>query len=84
MGGLLEQLLSLSILQSLALIILVITVVCVLNVYISGIRYPSNLPRFGEKEGATSFSWRTRKAWYTDCRNMFREAYENVGQNHVF
>ena len=78
MGGVLEVLLSLSLLQAVSLILAILTVVCFLSVYFSAIRYPTNLPRYGEEVGATSFSWRTRKAYYVDCKNMFKDAYEKV------
>jgi hypothetical protein len=78
MGGILEQLLALSTIQAIALVTLIFTVACILSVYFSGIRYPANLPRYGEKDGVTSFSLKTRKAYYTDCKNVYKEAYEKV------
>ena len=41
------------------------------------IRYPPNLPRIREN-GKLRFSLRTRLAYYTDCANLFREAYDTV------
>ncbi|MCJ1437464.1 hypothetical protein MMC27_006851 [Xylographa pallens] len=41
------------------------------------IRYPPNLPRIREN-GKTRFSLRTRLAYYTDCANLYREAYDTV------
>jgi predicted CDP-diglyceride synthetase/phosphatidate cytidylyltransferase len=42
------------------------------------IRYPRNLPLVREKIGKTRFSLKTRLAYYTDCGNLYRDAYENV------
>jgi hypothetical protein len=46
------------------------------------VRYPPNLPRVGEKPGAQSFSWRTRMAYYRDCKALIFEAYEKVHTAH--
>ena len=69
---------SLSLLQGVILITLILVAACFLSVYFSGIRYPANLPRYGEKEGATSFHWRTRKAYYVDCKSLYKDVYEKV------
>ncbi|MCJ1396113.1 hypothetical protein MMC18_009002 [Xylographa bjoerkii] len=44
------------------------------------IRYPPNLPRVREN-GKTRFSLRTRLAYYTDCANLFREAYDTYSKH---
>ena len=36
------------------------------------------IPLIREPEGATSFRLRTRLAYYTDAKNLFREAYEKA------
>ena len=46
------------------------------------IRYPPNLPRIREN-GKTRFSLGTRWAYYTDCANLFREAYDTVSIQRV-
>lgn len=69
---------ALSTFQTVVLAALVFTIVVILSVYFTSIQYPANLPRFGEKDGATSFRLKTRKTYYTDCKNMFKEAYEKV------
>jgi hypothetical protein len=78
MGGILDQLLGLGNLKSIALATLLVTIVGISFVYFTRIRYPANLPRYGEKEGATSFRLKTRMAYYTDCKNMFKDIYEKV------
>ncbi|CAN8106458.1 unnamed protein product [Discula destructiva] len=40
------------------------------------IRYPHNLPLFGEPPGARHFSLRTRWRYYVDCAAMYKEAHE--------
>ncbi|MCJ1420845.1 hypothetical protein MMC32_007204 [Xylographa parallela] len=44
------------------------------------IRYPPNLPRIREN-GKLRFSLRTRLAYYTDCANLFREAYDTYSKH---
>lgn len=78
MGGNLNQLFALSTLQTTAVISILFILLVVLSVYFTTIKYPAHLPRYGEKEGATSFSLKTRKTYYTNCKNMFKEAYEKV------
>lgn len=41
------------------------------------INYPSNLPRVRE-DGRTSFSLKTRLAYYNDCQALFLETYDTV------
>jgi hypothetical protein len=41
------------------------------------IQYPPELPRVRDL-GKARFSLRTRLAYYTDCENLCREAYETV------
>ena len=78
MGGILDQLLSLGNLKSISLVTLLVTIVGISFVYFTRIRYPANLPRYGENEGATSFRLKTRMKYYTDCKNMFKDVYEKV------
>ena len=46
--------------------------------FVVSISYPPTIPLVGEKEGARRFSWRTRLRYYTDCKGLFREAWDNV------
>jgi len=41
-------------------------------------RYPAAIARVREPAGKRTFSLRTRLAYYTDCRELFREAFEKV------
>lgn len=45
---------------------------------LSRLRYPADLPRIREPKGRTTFSLRTRLAYYTDAEALFRDAYLNV------
>jgi hypothetical protein len=40
--------------------------------------YPSNIDLVGERPGARRFSLRTRLRYYTDCADLYREAWEEV------
>ncbi|GKT72858.1 cytochrome P450 [Colletotrichum tofieldiae] len=42
--------------------------------------YPKGVPLVGEPEGATRFSIRTYWRYYTDCRGLFREAYDSYAK----
>jgi hypothetical protein len=46
--------------------------------HFSTLRYPVEIPRVREREGKRYFSLRTRLAYYTDAKELFREAYEKV------
>jgi hypothetical protein len=46
--------------------------------HFSTLRYPVEMPRVREREGKRYFSLRTRLAYYTDAKELFREAYEKV------
>ncbi|KAJ3538649.1 hypothetical protein NM208_g5815 [Fusarium decemcellulare] len=45
--------------------------------FIFGIPYPPKIPLVREPVGARRFSIRTRLAFYIDCQNLFRDAYDN-------
>jgi hypothetical protein len=45
---------------------------------LTGLRYPASLPRIREKKGTKTFSLRTRLSYYTDAKNLYRDAYEQV------
>ncbi|KAH7006901.1 cytochrome P450 [Ilyonectria destructans] len=45
--------------------------------YVLGVPYPPGIPLVREKAGARRFSIRTRLAYYNDCQNLFRDAYDN-------
>ncbi|KAJ0158932.1 Fumitremorgin C monooxygenase [Colletotrichum tanaceti] len=42
--------------------------------------YPKGMALVGEPAGATRFSLRTYWRYYTDCRGLFREAYDNYSK----
>ena len=44
------------------------------------LNYPDNLPRVGEPPGKTSFSLKTRLAYYNDSERVFHEAYHTVNK----
>ncbi|KAE9370254.1 putative cytochrome P450 [Stipitochalara longipes BDJ] len=47
---------------------------------ISTWRYPAEVVRVREPEGKRTFSFRTRLAYYTDARELFREAFEKYSR----
>lgn len=47
------------------------------------IKYPCNLPRAGEPPGKTTFSLKTRLAYYNDAEQLFKEAYNTVSHLRV-
>ncbi|KFY18173.1 hypothetical protein V492_00108 [Pseudogymnoascus sp. VKM F-4246] len=49
--------------------------------YFTQVCYPPNLPRVREPTGATRFSLKTRWAYYTDCKALYKEAYETYSKN---
>lgn len=55
-----------------------ILVLYLIEHYILGVPYPPEIPLVREPVGARRFSIRTRLAFYTDCQNLFRDAYDNV------
>jgi hypothetical protein len=61
------------VLTSLSLLLTVVVVA-----HFSTLRYPVEIPRIREREGKRYFSLRTRLAYYTDAKELFREAYEKV------
>lgn len=75
----LEQVIASSSLQAIGLAIIFIAALAHLLVgYFTQVRYPPNLPRVREPAGATRFSLRTRWAYYTDCKALYKEAYETA------
>jgi hypothetical protein len=64
--------------QVVALIAFIVFIIITISLIFFTIRYPRNLPRVREKEGKTRFRLKTRLAYYTDCRNLYYDAYENV------
>lgn len=78
MATLVHSIPALSILQIITLLILLAVTVGITIRQIFTICYPANLPRVREEDKATRFSLKTRLAYYTDCKNIFREAYERV------
>lgn len=47
--------------------------------FVLSVPYPPGMPLVREPEGATRFSIRTRLAYYIDCKQLFHDAYNNVG-----
>ena len=78
MATLVGPILALGTAQTLTSIALLVTIVRLTVLYLFTIRYPANLPRVREDEKAMRFSIKTRLAYYTDCKNLFKEAYEKV------
>lgn len=77
MANSLNYLLSLDAWQLTALL----SVISLLAIFIirqkNTVHYPDNLPRIREN-GRTSFSLKTRFAYYIDCQNLFKEVYNTV------
>lgn len=61
-----------------ALTSLFLLLAVVVVAHFSTLRYPVEIPRVREREGKRYFSLRTRLAYYTDAKELFREAYEKV------
>lgn len=82
-GKYLEQILVSS---SFGAIVLVVIFTAVLAHLVVGcftqVSYPPNLPRVREPAGATRFSLKTRWAYYTDCKSLYKEAYETVSPSY--
>ena len=68
---------ALGALQTVVLCTLLAVVLTRLLSHLSSSRY-ADIPRLREPKGKTSFSLRTRLAYYTDSKQLFREAYENA------
>jgi hypothetical protein len=47
--------------------------------HFSTLRYAVEIPRVRERRGKRYFSLRIRLAYFTDTKEIFREAYEKVG-----
>lgn len=78
-SNVLGQVLTSSSLQAIGLAILFIAALAHLLVgYFTQVRYPPNLPRVREPAGATRFSLKTRWAYYTDCKALYKEAYDTA------
>jgi hypothetical protein len=78
MAPIIDRILGFGIFQTITLPLFIVFTAWATILYFTRIRYPSNLPRIREKEGATGFSLKTRLAYYTDCQNLYSEAYEKV------
>jgi hypothetical protein len=59
-------------------IILSAIIIVVLYAQLSTWQYPVEIARVREPAGKRTFSLRTRLAYYTGCRELFREAFEKV------
>jgi hypothetical protein len=53
-------------------------VVYLVERFIVSVPYPDNIPLIREAPGAQRFSLRTRWAYYTDCKVLFKDAWDNV------
>ena len=73
-----ESFLSIGTTQNFVAVAILLVTARLTQLYFTTLRYPSNLPRVYEDPKATSFRWKTRLTYFTDCQNMFREAYEKV------
>lgn len=51
---------------------------CLLERYVTGVPYPPSIPLVREPAGTRRFSLRTRLAYYTDCRTLFEDAWNQV------
>ncbi|KFX93485.1 hypothetical protein O988_06800 [Pseudogymnoascus sp. VKM F-3808] len=81
-GKHLESVLVSSSLQTIALAAIFIAVFAHLVIgYLTQVRYPPNLPRVREPAGATRFSLKTRWDYYTDCKSLYKEAYETYSKH---
>ncbi|KAH6974590.1 cytochrome P450 [Ilyonectria sp. MPI-CAGE-AT-0026] len=54
-----------------------IIVLYLIEHYILGVPYPPEVSLVREPAGARRFSIRMRLSYYTDCQNLFRDAYDN-------
>jgi hypothetical protein len=45
--------------------------------------FPANLERVREKAGSGRFRWKTRRAYYFDCAELFKEAHDNVSPRPI-
>ncbi|CAI6090501.1 unnamed protein product [Clonostachys chloroleuca] len=52
-------------------------VVYLVERFIVSVPYPDNIPLIREAPGARRFSLRTRWAYYTDCKALFKDAWDN-------
>ncbi|KPM43041.1 hypothetical protein AK830_g3501 [Neonectria ditissima] len=52
----------------------------VFDCFVAGVPYPKGVALVREPEGARRFSFRTRLAYYTDCKALYRDAYNNYGK----
>lgn len=55
-----------------------VAILLIANEVLFTVHLPKGVPLIREPPGATRFSLKTRLAYYTDCRALFREAYDNV------
>lgn len=77
--GYFEQIFASSSFQAIVLMIISTAVLAHLVVgYFTQVSYPPNLPRVREPAGATRFSLKTRWAYYTNCKALYKEAYETA------
>jgi hypothetical protein len=58
-----------------------IALVLLVDVWFFAKPLPPGMALVREPPGATSFSLRTRLAYFTDCKALFREAYDEVSQS---
>ncbi|KAH8688748.1 putative cytochrome P450 [Talaromyces proteolyticus] len=57
-----------------------LTVLYTINVLFFRVASPKGVPLIREPPGNTSFSFKTRLAYFTDCKSLYREAYENYSK----
>ena len=66
-----------------SIILIVLALICVVWIaerFVFGQPVPRGIPLLREPEGARYFSWRTRLTYYTNCKELFREAYHEVSE----
>ncbi|MCJ1379500.1 hypothetical protein MMC17_002601 [Xylographa soralifera] len=68
-----------SVFQNVGVDVLLLLVALYFSDWFFSTHYPPNLPRIREN-GKKRFSLRTRLAYYTDCANLYREAYDTYSK----
>jgi hypothetical protein len=61
-------------------LVVILVLACVSERYIFKVQSPPGVALVRERPGARHFSWRTRLAYYMDCKSLYREAFDNVSK----
>jgi hypothetical protein len=59
------------------------TLLYLVNALFLMVASPIGVPFIRKMPGKTSFGWRARLAYLTNCESIFREAYQNVRGHQV-